>query len=291
MQNTVQIYERKYNNIFDTVSEIGGIVQSIFYIFYWINFYYNKYIVAFDTNKLFFTVRGESNTKNGNDGLNFDNFKRKNLNYIPKTNHRIKENINNIVDDKKILDNKKIKNDKIKYQNYCQSKITNVMETNQNIINDKNFNKYNQLYRKVNPNKFLEERNNIENIQKINESNIIDNKTKVNNKDKDNSNEYALNKMTFLIENLDKIQHKKKKSINIKDSKLKQLEYFSYIDFLKTLIFKKEKESHNFLRIFRKHLLSEEHLFKSHIKIIFLEKQHNFNGEEKTNALECFNEL
>ena len=56
-------------------------------------------------------------------------------------------------------------------------------------------------------------------------------------------------------------------------------------------MFKKEKESHNFIRIFRKHLLSEEHLFKSHIKIIFLEKQHNFTGEEKTNALECFNEL
>ena len=56
-------------------------------------------------------------------------------------------------------------------------------------------------------------------------------------------------------------------------------------------MFKKEKESYNFIRIFRKHLLSEEHLFKNHIKIIFLEKQHNFTGEEKTNALECYNEL
>ena len=73
--------------------------------------------------------------------------------------------------------------------------------------------------------------------------------------------------MTFFIENLGKIQHKKKQSVRIKDSKLKQLKYFSYIDFLKTLIFKKEKESHNFLRIFRKHLLSEEHLFKSHINM------------------------
>ena len=90
---------------------------------------------------------------------------------------------------------------------------------------------------------------------------------------------------------LNKIDHKKKKSIQITDLKLKAIKYFSYIDFLKSLIFKKEKESHNFMGVFRKHLLSEEHLFKSHIKIIFLEKQHNFTGEEKTNALECFKEL
>ena len=90
--------------------------------------------------------------------------------------------------------------------------------------------------------------------------------------------------------NLSKIQHQKKNSIFV-DSKLKSLKYFSYIDFLKSLMFKKEKESHNFIRLFRKHLLSEEHLFKSHIKILFLEKQHNFSGEENINALECFNEL
>ena len=33
MQNNVQIYERKYYNIFDLLSEIGGVVQSIFYFF------------------------------------------------------------------------------------------------------------------------------------------------------------------------------------------------------------------------------------------------------------------
>ena len=33
MQNNVQIYERKYNNIFDLFSEIGGVIQFIFYFF------------------------------------------------------------------------------------------------------------------------------------------------------------------------------------------------------------------------------------------------------------------
>ena len=81
MQNTVHIYERKYNNIFDILSEIGGVVQFIFYIFYWINFSYNRYTIAFDTNNLFFTVRAENN---GINSLKFDNLKRKSKEFKDK---------------------------------------------------------------------------------------------------------------------------------------------------------------------------------------------------------------
>ena len=42
MQNNVQIYERRYSNIFNIFSEIGGIAQFIFYLFYWLNFIYNN---------------------------------------------------------------------------------------------------------------------------------------------------------------------------------------------------------------------------------------------------------
>ena len=59
MQNNVQIYERKYNNIFDIFSEIGGVIQFIFYVFYWTNYLYNKYIIAYDTNALFFSIRNK----------------------------------------------------------------------------------------------------------------------------------------------------------------------------------------------------------------------------------------
>jgi hypothetical protein len=88
MQNTAQIYERKYNNIFDILSEIGGVVQFIFYIFYWINFSYNRYTIAFDTNNLFFTVRAENN---GINGLKFDNLKRKAIKDIPKNDNSKKK--------------------------------------------------------------------------------------------------------------------------------------------------------------------------------------------------------
>ena len=243
---------------------------------------------------LFFTVRAENN---GINGLKFDDLKRKTIINIPKSDNLIKKKINNfsyVVDDKKNIFDKLEKDYKIKYQNYFSS--TNEDEKNKKIIDDKNSKKLIKPKREVNPhhysyNHLLKEINNtnnfiIENFQKINE--FDDNKTEVNNKkEKDNS---KTNIFSIMRGNLPKIQHQKKKSIFI-DSKLKALKYFSYIDYIKSLLFKKEKESHNFIRIFRKHLLSEEHLFKSHIKILFLEKQHNFSGEENINALDCFNEL
>ena len=287
MENTVQIYERKYNNLLDILAEIGGEIQFIFYIFYWLNFYYNKYTIAYDTNSLFFSVRGENRNNEENRNFKFEYFRRKSLVYIPN----IPDKANDILKD--------ITKDKIKKQNYIESEGGN--ENGKNKFSDKFLKKvdvatskrYNTHYNSSNI--LLQEKSIVDNLKntKINNSILEDfkNKNNVNNKEKNNSNENLLNKMPLSIRCLSKIEHKKKKSIQVTDIKLRAIKNFSYMDFLKSLIFRKEKESYNFIRIFRKHLLSEEHLFKSHIKIIFLEKQHHFTGEEKTNALECFKEL
>ena len=55
LQNNIQIYERRYDDITEILSNLGGIVQCIFNIFYWINYFYNKFIVLSDTNSLFFS--------------------------------------------------------------------------------------------------------------------------------------------------------------------------------------------------------------------------------------------
>ena len=64
MQNNMQIYERRYNNIFDIFPQIGGIIQFLFYIFFWVNYFYNKFIIAYDTNSLFFNVKENKDTFN-----------------------------------------------------------------------------------------------------------------------------------------------------------------------------------------------------------------------------------
>ena len=61
IQNNIQIYERRYNKIFDLFSEIDGIAQFIFYLFYWINFVYNQFIINMDTNSMFFFYKRRKN--------------------------------------------------------------------------------------------------------------------------------------------------------------------------------------------------------------------------------------
>jgi hypothetical protein len=53
IQNYKQIYERKYIDLFDTFSSIGGIVQFFYYVFYVINYFYNDYILILNTQNLF----------------------------------------------------------------------------------------------------------------------------------------------------------------------------------------------------------------------------------------------
>ena len=280
MQNNVQIYERKYNNIFDILAEIGGLIQFIFYLFYWINYVYNKYIIAFDTNSLFFSVREEES----NDSINI--------------NKEIKfKNIKKINSDKsKNLKNKKYQNEKGKTMNNCDknksilgNEIKNDKENDINIIKQSKSNKKNDNYfAKYNSNNFLLlENNNIFIEKKNNLHNSVFNKR---NNEKNKKTE-VINKMRFSKKNLSNIIHKKEESTKSFDKSIKSIKYFSYIEFLKTILFKKEKESYNFIRIFRKHLLSEEHMFKTHIKVIFLEKQHTINVQEDVNILECYDEL
>ena len=285
MENNVQIYERKCNNILDLLAEIGGEIQFIFYTFYWINYFYNKYIIAYDTNSLFFSVRGRENSNNEESrNFKFNLFKKKSLRNIPNSPDGMESNIN---DKTKIQNNLESKGEKENGENKYSVPFLKKFGTHSQINK-----KYNSNYNSSNA--LIQEKSMFKNMKNINNFILEEMKTKKDNnniKEKKNSNDDLINRMALSIKCLDKIAHKKKNSILITDSKLKAIKYFSYIDYIKTLIFKKEKESYNFIRIFRKHLLSEEHFFKSHIKIIFLEKKHNFTGEERTNALECFNEL
>ena len=331
MQNNVQIYERIYNNIFDLFSEIGGVAQFTFYLFYWVNFIYNKYIIAYNTNSLFFSIKDNQSTskeikndknkticnkkiknnKNVN-SIKLINIKNNIFREIPliKENKRssnfciFKNKIDNLVYDKENINDEK-KNSKIKKYEVNNKKNSDY-PISKNLNKDRIFknkltvitkNKFNNNFNSSNI--LLKENlnNNITNLMKEKENNsFADLYKKLDlNKQQDNINkiynkEY-LNKMFLTKESLAKIEHIERKSNEVSDDNLRYLKYFSFIDFLKSLLFKKEKESHHFLSTFRKHLLSEEHLLKSHIKMIFMEKQHNFNGEENTNVLECFNEL
>ena len=90
---------------------------------------------------------------------------------------------------------------------------------------------------------------------------------------------------------INQINYRKQNPINLNDEIIKRKKSFSLLLFTKSMFFKKEKQNNKYLTLFRKHLLSEEHLLKSHINYVLLEKKYNLNDNAITNIYECYNEL
>ena len=362
MQNTVQIYERKYNNLFDFFSEIGGVVQMLFYIFFWVNYAYNKYIIAYDTNSLFFAVKDNetqkieiktetnknfstsndndndinnnlnkinifmNNNNNNNDIIISGNLKKPLQKFISlqglnkqkrallksnnnnNNNNNINNNINNTksklfqkeeisfaknINQRRRSDN--INQDNIKKKYYYLSAIKFSKDINKNAFRSKDQSSPNDLNCS---NLKLRESNNLIfnkdiHLKPFNSSHI--NKTNSNKLLKTlnygiNPERYY-NKICMSKNSLAKIDHKGLKSKRIHSiEKLKSVKKLSFVAFVKSLCFDKNG-SIQFVSKFRKHLLSEEHLFKNHIKTVLLEKQVNNKNADNTNVFECFNEL
>ena len=322
MQNNVQIYERRYNNFFDILSEIGGIAQFIFYFFYWINYVYNLFIVDADTNSMFFSLDQNelgqrrnthfslnpifNNIKsNENDNkiysiqnniLNLNNNKdnkiRKSAFYLNSNNK--KENSNSFQSCDAIV--KTNSSGQFKNKRINSSEIDNFdknnMKKEKNItaykINDDNSK---EIIYSINIKKNLELTPNSKKSKTINNKSVNGPQKSLNNKKsgykllsiknpKDIINKVSISKVS--INNLDYDNAKP----------IKKLRHVSsIIDFTKSVIFKKEKTNYHYIHLFRKHLLSEEHLLKSHITIVLLEKKCKINDDETTNFFECYDKL
>ena len=343
IQNNVQIYERRYNSLLDIFSEIGGVVQFTFYLFYWINYSYNKFIIAFDTNALFFSVKDEHSKMLGN---HINSSKNEiNIKGNDNTIFNIKNNIINISKNKAKKNNSKINLNNLK-NNKCNKlsvnsnldKIrnkeggivvkrqikssNNLNNNNNNIISLKpiNYNKNLDLMKIIKPdnqnNKYYHNQHNdssniiikdnnnlnINSYKRINTYNIHN---KLNNNLINLLKETKIGKSrTIFISNKDyirniiiskkkisKIEHIKKNLHLLYGENIKKAKRLTFIDFIKSLFFNRDKGSHHFLTLFRKHLLSEEHLLKSHINMVLFEKKYVINEDENTNIFECYNEL
>ena len=278
IQNNVQIYERRYDDIFEVLSHIGGIIQCMFNILYWINFFYNRYIIISDTNKLFFSI-----IEKRADSLNGDKIKQLNSNKNQKN--------------KSLLNDSSIKELKIK------PKANTLIE---NIINKCNYG-YNVLKEKNNSfSKDIEEDKNIKNNYKINllhtnESNKNNENENKNNNGNNNifitnkikelhyhSSNKKINKKFNRQRTISFGQEKLKADLNfdlinnnlanqtIKLSqlfanKIKLKKKYSFLKYIKSICSSKINSVH-FLTKYRKGLLSEENFLKSHINNIMVEK-------------------
>ena len=341
MQNNVQIYERGYNNIFDLFSEIGGITQFVFYLFYWINFVYNQFIIDYDTNSLFFSIKDNKLSNKRNTNINITSISNKiKINGNDNKIYNIQNNILNLS-----------KNDVKKYRS---SKF--FINSNNKNESRKNLKVYDSVIKKNPSEQFKNEFSNYSDIENIKKRGMKRERTitayKVND---DNSQDILFNfNIQKKIHNMDSLKssiipnindnikkpnikfintfdkkeknnlnldnnsiknkeekYKKKSSDNLEDfmanisiSKIsinnidygnpilrKKIKHVSILGYTRSLIFKKEKNSYYYIKLFRKHLLSEEHLLKSHVTIVLLEKKYNINNDEVTDFYECYEKL
>ena len=161
MQNNVNIYERRYSGLLDILSNIGGMSQCMFYIFFTINCLYNKYVIIMDTNHFFCKIvkisQEESVTeeKDNNKTKYLNNFKFNIFKYnesdtkvfnkkMKSFNLKFHYNLDNILTEikseneiKKRIQTKNsihFNNDSIKKNNFLKEQINN----NKDIDIDKN---------------------------------------------------------------------------------------------------------------------------------------------------------
>ena len=150
LKNIMQYYERTYKRIQDIISNIGGLFQVIYFIAFYLNKFYNNYIILSDTEQLLFSLidlEKEIQKKKYFENKNIKYIDDKNKNSESNNYYEIKKNsesyqsssIKNISGNQKknkedIFNSSKIENSAIKCNNY----FTNLEENKEN--NDLNFN-------------------------------------------------------------------------------------------------------------------------------------------------------
>ena len=304
LQNNVHIYERSYNNLFDIFSQIGGVVQMLFYIFYGINYLYNRYIILNDTNDIFFKIEKGGNKININmhdlkkilfgaeDSNNYNSTKK----VRPITGNRTIDNKNNNLNKNRIsLNEFKLKtsnnlynrhkinslfaplnikkdNDVVRLPNNNYSHFDDSKKIN---INDNSIsNIFKKIERKTYYSNQLQIINILNSSKKANESNSIKNFI-----GKDNNKQLIEDKSMHIIrdENSNNFMVIGKK--------------FSFFVCLKMICNKEIKNNMTILLNFRKKLLSEEHLFKSHLTSILFEKHNQIGSKKDISFAYFYNEL
>jgi hypothetical protein len=101
--NSCQIIKGGYDNLYDILPNIGGIIQLIYYICFSFNYLFNKYIIIKDCNHLFFDLYTKNND-NKEDIYNKKIFQKCANSFreeILKFNHKIKRKEKNLSENEK----------------------------------------------------------------------------------------------------------------------------------------------------------------------------------------------
>ena len=116
LKNSMNYYERTYKRVQDIISSIGGLYQVINIIAFYINYYYNNYIVLSDTkNLLSSSIKIEKNNCKNSENIN--NLLKKKIKNVEKLKTDDDKNLKKSLDRNKFDERFKNKNRKNKSEN------------------------------------------------------------------------------------------------------------------------------------------------------------------------------
>ena len=261
MQNTLQHYERNYDRVQDTLSDIGGVSCMIIAFAYIINYLVNNYIVLLDTSKLVADFDQDHYDQNNIQERPSIFLRQNNIMYPPKKPYGDQNNQLYMNEEPFSSKNQKLKNT---FQIYAVKNGKNGpfknKKTGKIIFNNININN-----KGINSSKT--QHNNMFNLRKAT-NNIKKNNYELNIDDKTNCN-YSNNKIN---ENDDKTT--KEENLN------------SFSKYICYFICGNNKPTFSYYETFRAKLISEENIIQSYFDLFQLFKMNNIQKKslfDKTN--------
>jgi hypothetical protein len=270
LQNSSQVFKGGYSTLYDILPSIGGIIQLTYYIFYSINFVYNKYVIIKDCNRAFFRVYSNEDTK--------DTLKKRKFSDCIKT---VRDESKYIFGNtNKIVTAIKEKRDSIFIAKYNRQKNSLKLATGSNCQKMIEENKQNNNLTNSND-LIMQIQNNIINNTQYKRKNSILKKT---DESIDNSN-FAKELKEYII--------RKNKLFRVEPLNFKITSHFiNFFSFLLFIFkFRRSNEIFYALNAYRQKILGEEHIFRSNIILYHLEKYFNIKEIQKIDAIELFEHL
>jgi hypothetical protein len=283
LQSSSQVIKGIYYNFFDVLPNIGGFIHLLYFIFYFLNYLYNKYITIVDFNHILFRMPNTEDLRDVNIKKIF--FEEVNLlrdiYFIEHNKMLSATEKRDSIYITKLARKKKEKNGK---DNICTKSISNNEKNNKNYLSNSND---------------LLQSNNItviKNIQLKNQNESF--KCSLNNRNSkvDLSNitfKESQNIYSHFNSHLKEYFNQRNKSLRPESVDfITTSKYLNFFYFLLSLFNHPEKKRVFFiLDEFRKKLLGEEHLLKSYTILFYLEKYFDIKEDKKLDIIDLYENL
>ena len=255
MQNILQYYERNYDRIQDTLSDIGGISSIALTIAGILNLLIHNFIILLDTEELISTRESENyNSREMQKRPTIFRIKN-NLMYPPRKSYLVRKA--QFLQQQSQLSNSRFIKDGTDIYSYSISrevndeKFQNIYIKRKNILNNKKY-------------------------ENINQEEIIHQNTsrfsKNNNYNRDNyiENHYNENKDTYIRNLKNETNADKKEKIDNKPTEKQGLNWFKYLGYL--ICCRRNNKMISYYEDFRAKLISEENIIQNYLDIYKLLK-------------------